>query len=293
MQQMPYRFPFGRPVTPCAPSANSRRTLFVLGAYPSALHIRWRPPRKRPGGRIKAIAVDNEPEPFWNGDDAAERVEHWRARVAFDDSWGEVDVPAGINGPSGAWVDSQILAKFGLGRADTWITDCLDTYRVSNAGAGAIERRFVPFAIDADLQIPHLASHPSESQIVTEALQPRRAAALCEQLRRAAPDTIVTLGNAALRVMRKLAEECDQGDAGDRSTTAPTRDPGTGLRLDNYGERCIVTVHERKIAWYPLAHPAAPAAYQTAHEAWEPDLSERCGRAIRRYRLGSTSRRRQ
>src|SRR5690242_15120676 len=154
MQEMSYRFPFGLPVAPCAPSANARRTLFVLGAYPSALHIRWRPPRKGPGGLINAIAVDNEPEPFWNGDDAADRVDQWCARVGFQDSWGEVDAPAGINGPSGTWVDSQIVSKFALGRADMWITDCLDTYRVSSAGADAIERRFVPFAIDANLQIP-------------------------------------------------------------------------------------------------------------------------------------------
>ncbi len=37
------RFPFGRPVLPCKPSANGPRKVFILGAYPSALHIRWNP----------------------------------------------------------------------------------------------------------------------------------------------------------------------------------------------------------------------------------------------------------
>jgi len=58
---MPGQFPFGAPVLARAPSADTARPLFVLGAYPSALHVRWTAPD---GASIAAMPVDNEPEPF-------------------------------------------------------------------------------------------------------------------------------------------------------------------------------------------------------------------------------------
>src|SRR5215212_6481198 len=53
-------FPFGRLVVPCDPVATGRAAMFVLGAYPSALHVRWRPPQGE-GRVVQALAVDNEP----------------------------------------------------------------------------------------------------------------------------------------------------------------------------------------------------------------------------------------
>ena len=75
--------------------------MYVLGAYPSALHVQWAPPAVeghslRP---VRALAVDNEPS-----------------------EWGEAtSPPAGTNGPSGEWVDRSSprgtlpLAGRGLG----------------------------------------------------------------------------------------------------------------------------------------------------------------------------------
>ena len=51
------RFVFGRPVVPAKPVADGTRNFFVLGAYPSALHVQWRLPHNL--GLIRAIAVDN------------------------------------------------------------------------------------------------------------------------------------------------------------------------------------------------------------------------------------------
>jgi hypothetical protein len=55
-----YRYPFGRPVEPRR-SFRNRGGYFVLGAYPSALHVHWTAPS---GAEIAALAVDNEPAPF-------------------------------------------------------------------------------------------------------------------------------------------------------------------------------------------------------------------------------------
>lgn len=66
-------YPLGRSATdrpPRVPRADAE--VFVLGVYASALHVRW----QRPDGAVmvQALAVDDEPEVFWDGADAAERI---------------------------------------------------------------------------------------------------------------------------------------------------------------------------------------------------------------------------
>lgn len=68
-------FPFGRPATarPPRPAVDGSARVFVLGVYPSALHIRWARPDVKV--HVQSLAVDDEPEVFWDGADAVERVE--------------------------------------------------------------------------------------------------------------------------------------------------------------------------------------------------------------------------
>ena len=63
----------------------------------------------------------------------------------------------------------------------------------------------------------------------------------------------MTLGNAALRVLRKLL-----GDA-----AAPTK-----LTVTDYGTELSANLNGHGMSWLPLAHPAAPGPYQVAHETW-------------------------
>ena len=82
-------YPFGRPATdrpPRVPRGNA--DVFVLGVYASALHVRW----QRPDGAVmvQALAVDDEPEVFWDGADAEERIARWRRDVGWQRGWGRV-----------------------------------------------------------------------------------------------------------------------------------------------------------------------------------------------------------
>lgn len=244
-------FPFGRPVVACGPVATGRAAMFVVGAYPSALHVRWRPP---PGeGRVvQALAVDNEPEPFWTGADEVHRVEQWMSQVGWSDAWGAVAPVSQLNGRSGLWVEERILGPLGVARADAWITDCLNTYRASVKMCDAVEDVYTPFARAHELPHAELAPHPSEAQIVSEGID-QNLARLRRELAAAAPDVIATLGNAALRVLRELL-----GDA-----AAPTK-----LNLADYGAELSANLNGHGTSWLPLAHPAAPRPYQVAHEAW-------------------------
>lgn len=250
----PGTYPFGRPVQPCSPSASSPRCVFVLGAYPSALHVAWTPPA--PYRRVQAIAVDNEPLPFWNGSDQEARVETWKKSVGFKpEAQGSISVAGNLNGSSGDWVDKNVLDPLKVARADVWITDSLDTYRCSEGLASRIDDTYNPFATAVGLSQAVLLQHPSESDIIKEASrdhQPR----LRQEIETCNPDLIVTLGNAALAVIRELYPQTGGQDV---------------LRLDSserYGAVVTLQVGQRKVDLLPLAHPAAPKAYQAAHKRW-------------------------
>ena len=244
------RFPFGRLVTPRPASANAPCPLFILGAYPSALHISWTPPH--PWKRVKAIPIDDEPTPFWDGADHSSRVAAWREAISFDEKWGEAG-DCDLNGSSGAWVESKVLAAFGVRRTDAWITDCLDTYRASDGAKARIADTYAPFARALKAAEASLLEHPSEKEIVEEALRHHRVRLLAE-LRSCRPDIVVTLGNAALRVLRGLCD--DDGEL------------PAALAPEPYGGVREVRIAERVHRVFALAHPASPPRYQAAHGAW-------------------------
>lgn len=244
-----FRYPFGRPVRRRPPSAHKQRALFVLGAYPSALHVEWRPPA---GGKlVRALPIDDEPEPFWNGDDASDRLAAWMSLTKLDpDQAGTFRVPTGLNGPSGAWVDRHVLTPLGQSRATTWITDCLDTYRMSIG----VEARIADTYDNGIRPTARLLPHPSETAIVAEALREHRAR-LLDELKVCRPAVVVTLGNAAARVFSELVGL-----------------PQRKLTVAGYGQVVGVAVHGADVTWLPLAHPAAPEAYQVAHKSWVTEL---------------------
>jgi uracil-DNA glycosylase len=247
-------FPFGRPLAPRAPSATSARRLFLLGAYPSALHVEWKPPA--PFQRIAALAVDNEPEPFWTGKDEEARIEAWRAAVGWKAEWGTFGPVGPLNGSSGQWLDERLLKPLRTTRAETWITDCLDTYRFSHGQQKAVTERFEPFASKKGLDwkgVPPELEHPDEDAIVKQTIEQHQKRLLGE-LKTAAPRLVVTLGNAALRVFARLASIPEP------ELLKPNKD---------YGTEITATVGTQQVQWLPLVHPGQRSKeWLAAHTKW-------------------------
>lgn len=247
------RFLFGKPVEPVKPRAGGQRRLFVLGAYPSALHVKWQPPGvRRP---VRAVAVDNEPEPFWNGTDELERIERWKKDVEFRSEWGQVGGCGSLNGSSGDWVMKNVLCPLECTYNEAWITDCLNTYFESTGAAKRMDSKEIRGAVDS-LGIPPRSHspHPSESQIVQLAVD-GQLERLNKELATARPEIIVTLGNAALHVLRQIALF---GDASIMKLRADST-YGAAIQIEIQGNLCL---------WVPLAHPAAPKIYQERHRQW-------------------------
>ncbi len=206
--------------------------------------------------------MDDEPYPFWTGEDAEERVTGWMRDVKFDEeNWGQIGPCKRLNGPTGKALDLW-LQPLVPSRDDCWITDCLDTYRLSEQQAARISDTYAPFAEAFGLTANSVAPHPDEKAIVTEACA-EHLPRLKRELGTAEPSIIVTLGNAALRTLRNLVE-LDGG-----------ADPGEAVGVDDrYGVPYSVQCEGRSARWYPLAHPAAPKKYQDLHSAWRASMAK-------------------
>lgn len=248
------QFPFGRPLEARKPTATAACRLFLLGAYPSALHVEWRPPA--PFQRVAALAVDNEPEPFWTGRDEEERIEAWKTTVGWRAEWGSVGPVGPLNGSSGLWLDQKVLSPLRATRAETWVTDCLDTYRFSKGQEEVVTGKYAPFAEKLGLQwkgVPATLRHPSEDQIVSET-RDHHLKRLMTELRVAQPRIVVTLGNAALRVFAALV------DRSEPEKLVPGKD---------YGAPIEVTVAGKPATWLPLVHPGQRSKeWQAVHARW-------------------------
>jgi uracil-DNA glycosylase len=247
----PERYPFGTGASARSPSADGPRPVFILGAYPSALHVRWIPPEDSQLRQVKALPVADEPTPFWTGLDARERVIAWISTHHFDPAIHGTFTPAHkFNGTSGQWVDTNVIDALGCTRAETWIADCLDTYRLSNGARKALDDTYDSARHRYGWPAWNLRAHPSEGEVTREALS-RHQDRLRAELTTCEPELVVSLGNAALRVMGTLL------------SAGPDR-----LDVDGYGERLNVALAGHAVEWLPLAHPAAPQRYQAAHQEW-------------------------
>ena len=78
------QFPVGAPIQPVTWQHPGPKPVMIIGVYPSAAHARWVDLDGRT--RIRAVAVANEPEPFWTGQDTEDHI----ATEVTIESWEEV-----------------------------------------------------------------------------------------------------------------------------------------------------------------------------------------------------------
>jgi len=244
-------FPFGRPVLKRRPSAKSRRRVFVLGAFPGALHIAWWSPARK---NVKALPVDNEPASFWTGQDERAQIDAWKRAVGFrTGEWGEVETAGEVNGMAGRWLDENVLSPLGVTRDDACLTCCVDTCFIDAADDFAVSERYTPVAQELRLPQARLPLRLREAALVEIAVTDHRER-LLRELSMTVPDVVVTLGNTALRVLRAITEV---------KTGLAKLHPDA-----KYGAEQPLSWGTRKAVWLPLTHHEAAPVFAQAHERW-------------------------
>lgn len=280
-------FPFGQPNTPRPARWDGQGTprQLVLGVYPSALHVRWHPPAHLHASptRIAAMAVDVEPEVFWDGGDAAARIAVWKDRVGFLDG----DAPGchghaspTTNGPSGATLDGYFTGPI-HDRGDTVFADVYPVYMVKRSSPGtrrkqqgdAVDEKFNPLAASLPTTAAGRAGPSTLPTRIPPKALPAQAVArfghwLLELLRTLNPDTVVTLGQEPWSTLNLLPGVELRHPSPDLAAT----------RSQGYGQPGTLHLDERDIAWIPLAHPGllqSPAgtrgvpSWRQVHTAWK------------------------
>lgn len=267
----PGTFPFGRtsterpPRTPPGPAS-----AFVLGVYPSALHVRWTPPAWHAGDKpkpVSALAVDVEPVVFWEGTDPdpGELIEHWKTAVGFvegDDRGCDGHV-AGVhlNGSSGASVNSLTLEPLGLNAADVWMTDAVPWFFVKYGSGTKREQGDVfndvynPYADIAGRPTASVPARPSPKKLVAAAIGSERERLRTEIFASGAP-VVYTLGEEARQVLAGVVD----------SSSGP---PTFRLTVDDYGAAGAARVDGRTVRWHALVHPGQRShKWVRAHGLW-------------------------
>lgn len=205
---MAFYFPFGQELHPLTQGDRTRKKVFVLGVYASAVHATW----KRNGQLVcRALAVASEPRIFWDGDPTeAERI---ISSIEIPPELGTLE-PAGrnLNGPSAKMLDEHILASLGLSREDAWLCDCLPETRLNPGQANAIRRSYDP------LKEAYGLNDVTVPRVPKSFCDEKRAEEITEELMESGAELLVLLGDIPIRQYLKrvadvpystLKEYCD------------------------------------------------------------------------------------
>ena len=229
-----------------------------MGIYPSALHIRW----VSQDFRIAALAVDEEPWPFWDGGDQDHRVQTWQTKVGWRPAWGEVSPAGRLNGSSGVSVRDHVLNALGIDIGRAWLTDAVPFFHV-HRGPGtqgaAMSSRYDGFARQHGLPLHNLPDRPSTDRLIQYAVE-HELGRLRAELVDSKASLMITLGSEALAVAAALGE-------GDLPLALS---PG-----GTYGVTCTTRIEGRSIQVLPLVHPGQrAAAWRAAHDRWLESRAE-------------------
>ena len=276
-------FPFGQPngPRPWRWGAPGLPDHLVIGVYPSALHVRWEAPafakdHRGPRGVVGSMAIDVEPQVFWNGKDAETRINSWKSDVGFvegDQEGCHGHIEPATNGPTGDALFAEYLPKLGWTEADTALLDVYPVYLVkrgsdSQRGQGrAIEEEYDPLAghlsraSGGTFQASNLPERPTAKQLPKMAAE-RFGAWLVEALTELRPSAVITLGQEPWDTLELLPGVEVSAPAADLSALLP----------NNYGQAGRIVVDHQVVEWTPLAHPGLirqdTGRWAAAHGRW-------------------------
>jgi hypothetical protein len=240
-----YTFPFGQQVRKVIQQDRTKKRVFVLGVYASAVHAQWIDSNNK--SKVKALAVASEPYIFWRGDNADEIID----QIDIPNELGKL-IPANeqYNGPSGIALDELILKPLGLTRSDVWLCDLLPHSCVNPSQRKAIINNYEPFVGQYKLPIPSVPEVPGQ---LTDG---KRRAAILEELIESGADTLVLLGDKPIIWFLKYYDQRWK-KLSDFSQNE-----------DSYGQLHSTQIKRKTFRILPLAHPRQIAKLGRSSAKW-------------------------
>jgi hypothetical protein len=249
-------YPFGEPLGLVRWLVTGTRRVFILGVYPSAFHASWR----SPDGRVisPALAVADEPEPFWDGSGHEALLARVAERVPA--GAGSLHGAGAHNGRAGRTLNESYLGPLGLERDNVWIADLQNYYLASDGQIRRIEESYEPL-VKAGLVPPTTivsrASRPRIDQLAGDREPPLQA-----ELAESAPTWLITLGDEPVGVLG--LQDLRNGDYGQpRHATVFGRDVHhlalVHTRQAGKHGRYSPQWHERHHRWLQQLHESPPA----------------------------------
>jgi len=249
-------FPFGQPILPVSQADRSKKDVFVLGVYASAVHAKWIDNCGKL--RIKAVAVASEPEIFWRGGSAEDIIN----AIKIPPEAGRLE-SAGerFNGPSGKSLDEDFLKPLGLSRKDTWLCDLVPHSCINAGQTKALKREYYH---DMELlDLPEPKWPPLPKTLADE----KRLTEIESEILESSASILITLGDHPLKYFASLY--------------------GAYQSLKKYGEieKDYGKLHEITIAGklmhlLPLVHPrqadklgSHSIKWHDLHDGWKKSIA--------------------
>jgi uracil-DNA glycosylase len=237
-------FPFGQPIHRVVQEDRSKKRVFVLGVYASAVHARWVGPDGAP--HVKALAVHSEPGMFWDGAGAEEII----AKISIPSIAGHLEAAEeSFNGATGKAVDAMYLAPLGLAREDVWFCDLVPHSCINERQRKALRRKYDPIADALGLppyDWPELPFYLTNEQRCEEILG---------ELVESGADTIITLGDQPLKHFTLYH--------GSEESLASFAAAGM-----EYGRAQPLRIGGRELRLLPLVHPKVAARLGAYSAEW-------------------------
>ena len=247
-------FPFGQPIVRLVHRDRTKKRVFVLGVYASAVHARWVGEDGRQ--KIGAIAVASEPEIFWRGNQHA--AQEIVSAIRLPAGAGRLaPASAQLNGPSGKALDQLFLEPLGdRAREDAWLCDLVPHSCMNEKQALALRREYDPLRASLGLPAYDWPLLPGELA------DGRRRAEIEGELLESGAEIMITLGDLPLRWFTQY-----------HGTAAKLL--AYGQTAPEYGRLHRISIAGRKLHLLPLVHPrqaarlgSYSAGWAGVHDAW-------------------------
>jgi len=241
-------FPFGQLLKKVKQESKTRKKVFIIGVYASAVHARWIDSRGKQ--KVAALAVASEPEIFWTGENADKII----SAIEIPKELGKLVNPGkNLNGPSGRTLDEKILSPLGLTRKDAWLCDLLPESRVNENQQKAIKKHYTPDIIKqfnlSPATVPVFNKNELDSKL--------RRKEILDELEQSQADTLILLGDLPVYWFLRFY-----------SNITDYTLSGFGETNDTYGKPHELMINGKLYHVIALCHPRQSGRLGTSSSKW-------------------------